>query len=181
MEERDFQSVTVRILILNIGSTLTKCVDDRRTLRRRGSGRKPPLTFTRENYRMMRERLLKILCWQSEDAGAPNLCAQQPQYVNHAGSEKRPEDGPAKARPAPKPRLQRREVNVVVNEPNKKSCGNSKHCSWVKAFKIRSTPAFVEKLLTKGWMEKSIIDARLCLTIGKLQMPNKRSGISQGD
>jgi hypothetical protein len=52
----------------------------------------------------MRERLLKILCWQSEDAGAPNLCAQQPQYVNHAGSEKRREDGQAKTMTAPEPR-----------------------------------------------------------------------------
>ena len=131
-----------------------------------------PKLHTRKNYRMMRERLLKILCWKSEDAGAPNLCAQQPQDVNP--------DGPAKTRPAPEPRLQRREVNVVVNEPNKKSGGNSKQCSWVKVFKIRSTPAFVEKLLTHGWIEKSIIDGRLCLTIGKSQMPNKRSGISQG-
>jgi hypothetical protein len=36
---------------------------------------------------------------------------------------------------------------------------------WVKAFKIRSTPGFIEKLLLKGWIEKSIIEGRLCYRI----------------
>lgn len=63
--------VTVRILILNIGSTLTKCIDDRRTLRKRGSGRKPPLDFTRENYRMMRERLLKSFVGNQKTPARP--------------------------------------------------------------------------------------------------------------
>jgi hypothetical protein len=36
---------------------------------------------------------------------------------------------------------------------------------WVKAAKIHSTRGFIEKLLTKGWIEKSVIDGRLCYRI----------------
>jgi hypothetical protein len=32
---------------------------------------------------------------------------------------------------------------------------------WVKAFTIRSSPKVVEKLLTKGWIEKNLIEGRL--------------------
>ena len=35
----------------------------------------------------------------------------------------------------------------------------------MKAFKIRSTPGFIEKLLSKGWIEKSIIEGSLCYRI----------------
>lgn len=56
------------------------------------------------------------------------LCAQQPLNINHASSEKCSQESPSKAGPGPEPQLQRGEVNVVVNEPNKKSCDNSKDC-----------------------------------------------------
>jgi hypothetical protein len=36
---------------------------------------------------------------------------------------------------------------------------------WAKAFKVRSTPGFFEKLLTKGWIEKGVIDGRPCYRI----------------
>jgi DNA-binding transcriptional regulator PaaX len=36
---------------------------------------------------------------------------------------------------------------------------------WVKAFTIRSGPKVVEKLLKKGWIEKSLIEGRLCYRV----------------
>jgi DNA-binding PadR family transcriptional regulator len=36
---------------------------------------------------------------------------------------------------------------------------------WAKAFKVPSTPGFIEKLLTKGWIEKRVIDGRRCYRI----------------
>ena len=36
---------------------------------------------------------------------------------------------------------------------------------WVKAFTMRSSPRVVEKLLKKGWIEKSLIEGRLCYRI----------------
>ena len=36
---------------------------------------------------------------------------------------------------------------------------------WVKAATVQSTPGFIEKLLAKGWIEKSVIEGRLCYRI----------------
>lgn len=36
---------------------------------------------------------------------------------------------------------------------------------WVKASKILATPSFIEKLVAKGWIERSIIDGHLCYRI----------------
>ena len=36
---------------------------------------------------------------------------------------------------------------------------------WLKAVTMPSSPAFVDKLLLKGWIEKGIIDGRLCYRI----------------
>ena len=36
---------------------------------------------------------------------------------------------------------------------------------WVKAFTMRSSPKVVEKLLAKGWIEKSLIEGRLCYRV----------------
>ena len=36
---------------------------------------------------------------------------------------------------------------------------------WVKASKMLATPAFIEKLVAKGWIERSIIDGYLCYRI----------------
>ena len=36
---------------------------------------------------------------------------------------------------------------------------------WVKAFTIRSSPKVVEKLLAKGWIEKNLIEGRLCYRV----------------
>jgi hypothetical protein len=36
---------------------------------------------------------------------------------------------------------------------------------WVKAFKVRSSPNVIEGLLTKGWIEKSLIEGRLCYRV----------------
>ena len=36
---------------------------------------------------------------------------------------------------------------------------------WVKASKILATPSFIEKLVAKDWMERSIIDGHLCYRI----------------
>jgi hypothetical protein len=62
------------------------------------------------------------------------LCAhaQQSLYINYASPKKRPQEGPSKARPTRKPLLQCCEVNVIVNEPNEKSCDNSKQHSQEK-------------------------------------------------
>jgi hypothetical protein len=35
----------------------------------------------------------------------------------------------------------------------------------VKAFTMRSSPRVIEKLLTKGWIEKSLIEGRLCYRV----------------
>ena len=36
---------------------------------------------------------------------------------------------------------------------------------WVKASKILATPSFIEKLVAKDWIERSIIDGHLCYRI----------------
>ena len=36
---------------------------------------------------------------------------------------------------------------------------------WVKAFTMRSSPRVIEKLLTKGWIEKSRMEGRLCYRV----------------
>jgi len=36
---------------------------------------------------------------------------------------------------------------------------------WVKASKILATPPFIEKLVAKGWIERSIVDGHLCYRI----------------
>jgi hypothetical protein len=36
---------------------------------------------------------------------------------------------------------------------------------WVKASKILATPSFIEKLVAKGWIERSIVDGHLCYRI----------------
>jgi len=36
---------------------------------------------------------------------------------------------------------------------------------WVKASKILATTSFIEKLVAKGWIERSIIDGHLCYRI----------------
>ena len=36
---------------------------------------------------------------------------------------------------------------------------------WVKAFKMHSTTRFIEKLLTKGWIEKSVVEGQLSYRI----------------
>ena len=36
---------------------------------------------------------------------------------------------------------------------------------WVKAFKMHSTTLFIEKLLTKGWIEKSVVEGQLSYRI----------------
>jgi hypothetical protein len=68
------------------------------------------------------------------------LCAQQPLYINHASPEKRPQEGPSKAVPGRNPIQQRREVNVIVNESNKKSSDNSRHCSEYKRHLMFALP-----------------------------------------
>ncbi len=35
----------------------------------------------------------------------------------------------------------------------------------VKALTMRSSPKVVEKLLTKGWIEKNLIEGRLCYRV----------------
>jgi hypothetical protein len=36
---------------------------------------------------------------------------------------------------------------------------------WVKAFKVRSSPNVIEGLLTKGGIEKTLIEGRLCYRV----------------
>jgi hypothetical protein len=36
---------------------------------------------------------------------------------------------------------------------------------WVKAFTMHSSPRVIEKLLIKGWIEKSLTEGRLCYRI----------------
>jgi hypothetical protein len=36
---------------------------------------------------------------------------------------------------------------------------------WLKAATMQSSPAFIVKLLSKGWIEKSMIDGHLCYRI----------------
>jgi hypothetical protein len=47
---------------------------------------------------------------------------------------------------------------------------------WVKAFTMRSSRSLIEKLLTKGWIEKSLIEGRLCyrVTVQGLAAKKKR-------
>jgi hypothetical protein len=68
------------------------------------------------------------------------LCAQQPLYINRASPEKRPQEGPSKAVPSRNPIQQRREVNAIMNEPNKKSSDDSKHCSEYKRHLMFALP-----------------------------------------
>jgi hypothetical protein len=39
------------------------------------------------------------------------------------------------------------------------------YSGWVKAFRMRSSPRVIEKLLTKRWIEKSLIQGRLCYRV----------------
>jgi hypothetical protein len=48
----------------------------------------------------------------------------------------------------------------------------------VRASTIHSTPAFIEKLLTKGWIEKAILDGRLSYRITNLGLAVKKAPIS---
>ena len=48
---------------------------------------------------------------------------------------------------------------------------------WAKAFKVPSTPGFIEKLLTKGWIEKRVIDGRRCYRITDKGLATKKMRI----
>jgi hypothetical protein len=49
---------------------------------------------------------------------------------------------------------------------------------WVRASTIHSTPAFIEKLLTKGWIERATLDGRLSYRITNLGLAVKKAPIS---
>jgi hypothetical protein len=48
---------------------------------------------------------------------------------------------------------------------------------WVRASKILATPAFIEKTVTKGWIERSIIDGHLCYRITNQGLAAKKMPI----
>lgn len=48
---------------------------------------------------------------------------------------------------------------------------------WVKAATLHSTPGFVEKLLTKGWIEKGVVAGRLCYRITDQGLAAKKAPI----
>jgi hypothetical protein len=45
---------------------------------------------------------------------------------------------------------------------------------WVKASKILATPALIEKLVTKGWIERSIVDGHLSYRITEQGLAAKK-------
>jgi hypothetical protein len=45
---------------------------------------------------------------------------------------------------------------------------------WVKAFTVRSSPKVIAKLLAKGWIEKSVIEGRLCYRVSDQGLAAKK-------
>jgi hypothetical protein len=48
---------------------------------------------------------------------------------------------------------------------------------WVKASKILATPALIEKLVIKGWIERSIVDGQVCYRITEEGLAAKKMPI----
>jgi hypothetical protein len=48
---------------------------------------------------------------------------------------------------------------------------------WVTAFTMRSSPRVIEKLLTKGWIEKSLIEGRLCYRVTNQGLAAKKTRV----
>ena len=53
----------------------------------------------------------------------------------------------------------------IPNHTERQLLQQLENAGWLKAVTMPSSPAFVDKLLSKGWIEKGIIDGRLCYRI----------------
>jgi hypothetical protein len=53
----------------------------------------------------------------------------------------------------------------IPNHHERQFMQNLQGSGWVKAFTMRSSPKVVEKLLTKGWIEKKLIEGRICYRV----------------
>jgi hypothetical protein len=62
----------------------------------------------------------------------------------------------------------------IPNQNERQVLQQLEGAGWVKAATMHSTPGFVEKLLTKGWIDKSIIDGRLCYRVTDRGLAAKR-------
>ena len=65
----------------------------------------------------------------------------------------------------------------IPNHNERQLLQRLRDAGWVKAPKILATPGFIEKLMTKGWIERSIIDGQLCYRITDQGLAAKKAPI----
>jgi hypothetical protein len=65
----------------------------------------------------------------------------------------------------------------IPNHNERQLLQRLRDAGWVKASKILATPEFIEKLITKGWIERSINDGHLCYRITDLGLAAKKQPI----